>query len=162
MPEGHTVHRLARVISEEFAGQRVITQSPQGRFAAGAALLDNQVLTGTEAIGKHLLVHFAPTVDHPPQHTLHVHLGLYGAWSFAADSASRLAHAIGAPRKRMGERESAPVRLSVWLSWGASGGVWWAGLPYSRRRSRIPSVIRRYTVSGSPTPSTEYRCPRPA
>ncbi|MGQ4494827.1 Fpg/Nei family DNA glycosylase [Dermabacteraceae bacterium P13095] len=114
MPEGHTVHRLARVISEEFAGQRVRAQSPQGRFASGAGLIDNHVLTGTEAIGKHLLVHFAPEKDHPPLHTLHVHLGLYGAWSFAADVDSRLAHAIGAPRKRMGERESDGEALHDW------------------------------------------------
>ncbi len=75
MPEGHTIHRLARRHRELFAGAPVRVDSPQGRFAAGAALLDGAVLTGTEAYGKHLLHHFTGG------HTLHIHLGLYGKFS---------------------------------------------------------------------------------
>ena len=51
MPEGHTVHRLAHAFHELFGGQRLSVSSPQGRFAAGAALLDGHVLTATEAHG---------------------------------------------------------------------------------------------------------------
>ena len=38
MPEGHSLHRLARALRRSFQGQRLDVTSPQGRFAAGAAL----------------------------------------------------------------------------------------------------------------------------
>ena len=108
MPEGHTVHRLARTFEEVFAGGRVRTASPQGRFEAEAARLDGQVLLGAEAIGKHLLLAFAPEADiapgDPAVRFVHVHLGLYGSWTFAGSGERALSHAIGAPR-RVGERE---------------------------------------------------------
>jgi endonuclease VIII len=72
MPEGHTVHRLAREQQKYFGGHVVQASSPQGRFVGGAALIDGKVLRRTEAWGKHLLHHY---VDGP---LLHVHLGLYG------------------------------------------------------------------------------------
>ena len=75
MPEGHTIHRLAARHREFFAGQAVEVSSPQGRFAAGAALLDGRTLVDTEAYGKHLLHHFEG------ERTLHVHLGLYGRFT---------------------------------------------------------------------------------
>jgi formamidopyrimidine-DNA glycosylase len=72
VPEGHTLHRLAREQQRLFGGQPVRASSPQGRFAEGAAMLDGHVLRRTEANGKHLLQHYhgAPS--------LHIHLGLYG------------------------------------------------------------------------------------
>ena len=42
MPEGHTLHRLATELTDAFAGRVVRVQSPQGRFADAAALLDGQ------------------------------------------------------------------------------------------------------------------------
>ncbi|NAZ75423.1 Fpg/Nei family DNA glycosylase [Kineococcus sp. T13] len=75
MPEGHTVHRDARRVRERFGGREVRVSSPQGRFADGAALLDGRRLEGTEAHGKHLLADFGAG------RVLHVHLGLYGAWT---------------------------------------------------------------------------------
>ena len=75
MPEGHTLHRLAREHRKLFAGRPVRVSSPQGRFVDGAALLDGRVLRATEAYGKHLLHYYA---DAP---TLHVHLGLYGTFT---------------------------------------------------------------------------------
>ena len=53
MPEGHTIHRLARDHGEWFAGRRVRASSPQGRFPA-AAELDRRRLVATDAYGKHL------------------------------------------------------------------------------------------------------------
>ncbi|MCD0449539.1 Fpg/Nei family DNA glycosylase [Actinocorallia sp. API 0066] len=75
MPEGHVIHRLARRYGASFAGRPVVAESPQGRFADGAVLLDGQTPAGAEAHGKHLFVEF-------PAGWLHVHLGLYGkvAW----------------------------------------------------------------------------------
>jgi endonuclease VIII len=72
MPEGHTLHRLARDHGTWYGGRRVAVSSPQGRFTAGAARLDGQVLVGTDAYGKHLFHHFEDG------ETVHVHLGLFG------------------------------------------------------------------------------------
>ncbi len=73
MPEGHTLYRLAREQSTLFAGRPVHATSPQGRFEAGAALLDGRVLDEVFSYGKHLFARFGG--DH-----LHVHLGLYGTY----------------------------------------------------------------------------------
>ena len=63
MPEGHSVHRLARQLSDLFEGQQLRVSSPQGRFSAGAALLDGRVLTRSRAHGKHLYLDFAAPDD---------------------------------------------------------------------------------------------------
>ena len=76
MPEGHSVHRLARSLHRSFAGERLRVSSPQGRFGAGAALLDGGTLVGAQAHGKHEFLRFGP------DRWLHVHLGLYGKWTF--------------------------------------------------------------------------------
>ena len=47
MPEGHTIHRLARQQQELFGRRTVGVSSPQGRFADGAYILDGRVLTRT-------------------------------------------------------------------------------------------------------------------
>ncbi|BDZ40735.1 formamidopyrimidine-DNA glycosylase [Paraoerskovia sediminicola] len=111
MPEGHTVHRLAHALGELFAGQKLAVSSPQGRFADGAAVLDGARLVASEAWGKHLFLGFAAPgaveSDDVPDLWLRVHLGLYGAWTFAGDGSAVVEHAIGAPRRRIGEVESA-------------------------------------------------------
>lgn len=99
MPEGHSVHRLARQLDDVFAGHRLRVSSPQGRFAAGAALLDGRELLAAEAHGKQLFARFAG------DHVLRIHLGLYGAFSFGGDETFHGASSIGAPR-RIGEREA--------------------------------------------------------
>jgi len=107
VPEGHTVHRLARALGGLFGGEVLAVSSPQGRFAGGAALLDGHRLVAAEAWGKQLFCAFAP--DGPGDALwLRVHLGLYGAWSFAGDGSADVVHAIGAPRRRIGERETTP------------------------------------------------------
>jgi len=82
MPEGHSVHRIARQFRRHFveAGPVGVT-SPQGRFAADAALIDGHVLVEAEALGKQMFLRF----DHDLW--LRVHLGMYGAWDFAGDIA---------------------------------------------------------------------------
>jgi formamidopyrimidine-DNA glycosylase len=74
LPEGHTLHRLARQLTELYAGRPVRVSSPQGRFAAGAALLDGRVLDEVTSYGKHLFGRFGADV-------VHVHLGLYGTFT---------------------------------------------------------------------------------
>ena len=72
MPEGHVLHRAARLQGRRFRDQRITACSPQGRFAAGAARLDGQTVTGIDALGKHLFYRF------DSGDVLHVHLGLFG------------------------------------------------------------------------------------
>ncbi|MCD0178555.1 Fpg/Nei family DNA glycosylase [Micrococcus luteus] len=98
MPEGHSIHRLARQFTDVFGGRRIRASSPQGRFAEGAALLDGQVVEGARAHGKHFLA------DVSGGHVLHVHLGMYGAWTFGGDAGFAAASSIVAPR-RIRERE---------------------------------------------------------
>ncbi len=74
MPEGHTLHRLARDQTQHFAGKPVRVSSPQGTFAAGAALVDGRLLDAVTAHGKHLFAAFG-------EHIVHVHLGLFGRYT---------------------------------------------------------------------------------
>jgi endonuclease-8 len=102
VPEGHTLYRLARELQETFAGRPVHVTSPQGRFAAGAALLDGRVLQEVFSYGKHLFADFGGDL-------LHVHLGLYGTF----------AGGIGDPP---------PAKGALRMRWTAGGpdgtGVW--------------------------------------
>jgi len=75
VPEGHTLHRLARLHQRRYAGASVAVSSPQGRFAAGASTVDGRVLQRATAWGKHLFHHYAGGS------TVHVHLGLYGTFA---------------------------------------------------------------------------------
>ncbi|HPZ34346.1 MAG TPA: DNA-formamidopyrimidine glycosylase family protein, partial [Microbacteriaceae bacterium] len=79
MPEGHSVHRIARQFDRNFVGRRVAASSPQGRFVEGAAVLDGQTVRGVRAVGKQMFVEFEGDV------WLRVHLGMYGAWDFAGE-----------------------------------------------------------------------------
>jgi endonuclease-8 len=117
MPEGHSVHRIARQFALHFVGKAVSASSPQGRFAAGAAQLSGHTMVESKAVGKQLFLEF----DHGLW--LRVHLGMYGAWDFAGDITVDAAttsnglrardnenslHSIGAPRLtrlRMAESE---------------------------------------------------------
>ncbi|MGR9089327.1 MAG: Fpg/Nei family DNA glycosylase [Gammaproteobacteria bacterium] len=72
MPEGHTVHRIARDHTAWLAGRCVQTASPQGRFAAEARRLCGRRLITVDAHGKHLFYEF------DDESIVHVHLGLFG------------------------------------------------------------------------------------
>lgn len=92
MPEGHTLHRLAKLHQQRLAGAQVRVSSPQGRFAEGAARIDGQVLTRAEAWGKHLLHHYDSGL------VVHIHLGLYGKFY---ESEVPMAPPVGEVRMRM-------------------------------------------------------------
>jgi formamidopyrimidine-DNA glycosylase len=132
MPEGHSVHRIAGQFARHFVGSVCRISSPQGRFG-DASLIDGHTIVRSYAVGKHLFLEF-DTGD-----SLHVHLGIYGAWDFAGavqqdDTVSaaggRMGQtagrgtvvgehedslaSIGAPRRtrlRMGEHDSVTVAL---------------------------------------------------
>lgn len=94
MPEGHTLHRLARLHQRRFAGSPVAVSSPQGRFDAAA--VDGQALRRATAWGKHLFHHYEDGA------IVHVHLGLYGKFTEWARSVDEpLPDAVGAVRMRM-------------------------------------------------------------
>jgi len=108
MPEGHTVHRIAGLFGELFAGRRVEASSPQGRFREGAQLISGSRVERAEARGKQLFLHFER------ERVVRVHLGIYGAWdvmTLQGDSVragSQQTLSLGAPRasgRRLGERE---------------------------------------------------------
>lgn len=77
MPEGHSVHRIARQFSRNFVGHTVQASSPQGRFAAGAAQVDGQLMVESWAVGKQMFLKFESG------QWIRVHLGIYGAWDFS-------------------------------------------------------------------------------
>jgi endonuclease-8 len=79
MPEGHSVHRIARQFALHFVGKPVAASSPQGRFAAGARQIDGHVMEQSRAVGKQMFLEFDNDL------WLRVHLGMYGAWDFAGD-----------------------------------------------------------------------------
>lgn len=81
MPEGHTIHRLAREMGE-LRSRTLRAASPQGRFVEGAAAVDGAALVQAEAYGKHLLLHLS-TGD-----SVHVHLGMQGKWFRSTDPAA--------------------------------------------------------------------------
>ena len=122
MPEGHVIHGQARRLARAFRGQVVRVDSPQGRFTE-AGRVDGAVVHRAWARGKHLFVEFArqdsangrgssaahepivptvPTVPTVPIVTLHVHLGLFGTWTFGSGAAPAV---TGQVRCRIRTRE---------------------------------------------------------
>jgi endonuclease VIII len=79
MPEGHTVHRIATDHFKVLRGKPIAVSSPQGRFTAGAALVDGARLKRLEAYGKHLFYYWSNGL------VGHVHLGLFGKFRVYRD-----------------------------------------------------------------------------
>jgi endonuclease VIII len=101
VPEGHTLHRLARSLNEDLAGEPLAASSPQGRFEGSAERIDGRVLDRAEAYGKHLFAWWGEDV-------VHVHLGLYGT---LRRQASPPAPPVGQVRLRLtGDRWSYDLR----------------------------------------------------
>jgi endonuclease-8 len=99
MPEGHTIHRIARDHGKYLSGRPVAVSSPQGRFAPDAALVDGAVLDRIEAYGKHLFYWWQTG------HVGHVHLGLFG--KFRLSTGDDRGEPIGEVRMRMANDEVA-------------------------------------------------------
>ncbi len=79
MPEGHSVHRIARQFERNIVGRSVSASSPQGRFVEGAAVIDGREALEVRAVAKQMFLRFDGDV------WLRVHLGMYGAWDFSGE-----------------------------------------------------------------------------
>lgn len=131
MPEGHSVHRIAKQFQANYVGTRPEISSPQGRFREGAQLISGREMTDARAVGKQMFLEFDEEL------WLRIHLGIYGAWDFSGDITvhpSIMLHgintdsvidevgedsvtSIGAPRNtriRMAEEETSRDRDQSW------------------------------------------------
>ncbi|MFG6278200.1 DNA-formamidopyrimidine glycosylase family protein [Microbacterium sp. 5K110] len=95
MPEGHSVHRIARQFDRNIVGRTVAASSPQGRFVEGASVIDGREALEVRAVGKQMFLRFDGDV------WLRVHLGMYGAWDFSGEVA--VDATIAAANGRMGQ-----------------------------------------------------------
>lgn len=90
MPEGDTIHRLARRLGPDFIGGTLA--EVWLREVPGGELLEEGTITAVEAVGKHLLIE----VDCPDgvPRILRTHLGMHGGWRRAAVGAMRDPHQV--------------------------------------------------------------------
>lgn len=72
MPEGHVIHRIAKLHNRLIAGQKLAVSSPQGRFHKDSLKVDGRALTKVVPHGKHLFYHFDNGL------AVHIHLGMHG------------------------------------------------------------------------------------
>lgn len=100
--------------------------SPQGRFKAGAELLNGSRILPVRAWGKHLFIPFVgandphPTAnispesiaDHDGIRWVHVHLGLYGRWVFNGDDSFLKSKLLGVPHIIIGEGDEVRSALT--------------------------------------------------
>ncbi len=107
MPEGNTIHRLARIHNRDFAGRRVRARSPQGRFAKEAKRLDGRRFRRAEAYGKHLFHHWSGGL------VVHVHLGMAGWFYRYARLGRALAESPGTAADRPPALETPSVTTDL-------------------------------------------------
>lgn len=127
MPEGHSVHRIARQIERNFVGRTVRVSSPQGRFAEGAAVLDGREVLSVRAVGKQMFVEFDGDL------WLRVHLGLYGAWDFAGEIL--IDPTIASANGRMGQTNQRGTELEPILDDAGENSLASIGAPRKSRGS---------------------------
>jgi len=105
MPEGHSVHRIARQFDRNYVGRVVAASSPQGRFVEGANVLSGRSATAVRAVGKQMFLEFDDDL------WLRVHLGMYGAWDFAGEI--EVDPTIASANGRMGQTNQLGTALQV-------------------------------------------------
>lgn len=105
MPEGHSVHRIARQFDRNFVGRTVAASSPQGRFAEGASVISGRAATAVRAVGKQMFLEFDDDL------WLRVHLGMYGAWDFAGEI--MVDPTIASANGRMGQTNQRGTQLEA-------------------------------------------------
>lgn len=146
MPEGHTIHRLARDLQRTLGDAPVRATSPQGRFVEGAARLDGHPLVRAEAWGKYLFC------DVGTGDVLHVHLGLIGKFRRRP---SPPPDPVGAVRLRLeGDAAtwdlSGPTRCELITPDEQSAIVARLGADPLRRDADVTATRERFARSGRP------------
>lgn len=126
MPEGHSVHRIARQFDRNFVGRTVAASSPQGRFAEGAGILTGRTATEVRAVGKQMFLEFDDDI------WLRVHLGMYGAWDFAGEIL--VDPTIASANGRMGQTNQRGTDLAPVLDAAGENSLSSIGAP---RRARV-------------------------
>lgn len=120
--------------------------SPQGRFAAGAAVLDGRVMVDAVAVGKQMFLEFEG------RKFLQVHLGLYGSWDFAGDFSTD--PTIQSASGRMGQTNQRGTDLT-----DEAGEDSWKsiGAPRKARMVRVgkPLSAARLRISEQETPEDD-------
>ena len=134
MPEGHSVHRIARQFDRNFVGKSLRASSPQGRFAEGASVLDGREAVSVQAVGKQMFLETEGDL------WLRVHLGLYGAWDFAGENSLA---SIGAPR-----RTRVHVRMSEQTKGLADDDMAWPPPVVGQVRLRLMTDITAADLRG--------------
>lgn len=126
MPEGHSVHRIARQFERNIVGREVAASSPQGRFAEGAAVIDGREAVEVRAVGKQMFLAFDGDV------WLRVHLGMYGAWDFAGEI--EVDPTIASANGRMGQTNQRGIDLDAVFDDAGENSLSSIGAP---RRTRV-------------------------
>ncbi|SBS70758.1 Fpg/Nei family DNA glycosylase [uncultured Microbacterium sp.] len=126
MPEGHSVHRIARQFDRNIVGRAVSASSPQGRFVEGAAVIDGREATAVRAVGKQMFLAFDEEL------WLRVHLGMYGAWDFAGEIL--VDPTIASANGRMGQTNQRGTDLAPILDGAGENSLSSIGAP---RRTRV-------------------------
>lgn len=143
MPEGHSVHRIARQFERNFVGKPMLASSPQGRFAEGAAVLNGREAVSVQAVGKQMFLEAEGDV------WLRVHLGLYGAWDFAGEIV--VDPAIASANGRMGQTNQRGTALEdPILDTAGENSLSSIGAP---RRTRVRVRMSEQTKGLSPDDS---------
>src|SRR5690625_4453813 len=104
MPEGHSIHRIARHFDEVFVNQTLRLCSPQGRFRDGAKRLDGHRAIASQDYGKDWFLYFDKELDRNDN------LGIHGVWTVGGQQHS----SIEAPRKidEQEDHENAAAELT--------------------------------------------------
>lgn len=144
MPEGHSVHRIARQFERNIVGRVTRASSPQGRFAEGAAILDRRTATRVRAVGKQMFLEFDDDI------WLRVHLGMYGAWDFAGEIL--VDPTIAAANGRMGQTNQRGTDLTEILDAAGENSLSSIGAP---RRTRV-NVRMSEQTKGLATDSDQW------
>jgi endonuclease VIII len=137
VPEGHTIHRVARDHGRLLVGWPIRVSSPQGRFAGDAARIDGATLLRIEPHGKHLFYEWS-TGD-----VGHVHLGLFG--KFRVQRTLEPPPPVGEVRMRL--QTEPDERRGEWVTIDLSGPTACTVDPPSARDAILarlgPDPIRR-------------------
>lgn len=109
MPEGDTIHRVARTLRPALEGQEVTAAEAHPRTGVAAERMVGRLVRQVEARGKHLLIWLAraDATDNASELALHTHLRMTGSWHLY-----RQGQAWQRPRSRL----TVSVETSEWVA----------------------------------------------